>query len=72
MKIASAQLQMSSSHNSTQRHEVRESTQMWVGQRRPNSEPQVRQPAANSSLVTLSDAARQGSQAGLADEYLEN
>jgi len=62
MKIASAQLQMSASHSSTQRHEVRESTQMWVGQRRPGSEPQVRQPAANSSLVTLSDAAKQGSQ----------
>ncbi len=36
MKIASANLQMASSHASLQRHEVKESLKMWVGQRRPN------------------------------------
>lgn len=36
MIIASANLQMASSHASLQRHEVRESLKMWVGNRRPD------------------------------------
>lgn len=36
MKIASASLQMAASHTSLQRHEVKESLKMWVGQRRPD------------------------------------
>lgn len=36
MKIASASLQMASSHTSLQRHEVKESLKMWIGQRRPD------------------------------------
>jgi len=36
MKIASANLEMASSHASLQRHEVKESLKMWVGQQRPD------------------------------------
>lgn len=63
MKIASAQLQMSASHSSTQRHEVRESMQMWVGQRRPNTEAQTRPQITNSAPVTLSQAGLQSQSA---------
>lgn len=55
MKIASANLQMASSHTRLQSHEVSESLQMWVGQRRPaasnNDLPAT--PATNDA-VTLS------------------
>lgn len=59
MKIASANLQMASSHASLQHHEVKESLKMWVGQRRPDfagEANQGRPPLADS--VSLSDAGK--------------
>ena len=38
MKIASAELQLASSHSSMQRHEVSESLRAWVGPQRPDFE----------------------------------
>ena len=59
MKIASANLQMASSHASLQHHEVKESLKMWVGQRRPDfagEANQGRPPLADS--VSISDAGK--------------
>lgn len=57
MKIASANLQMASSHASLQRHEIRESLNMWVGQRRPDFAGQAGQgPRTQPDSVTLSEA----------------
>lgn len=54
MKIASAELQMASSHASLQRHEVNESLRMWVGPQRPDFEGNGNaRPAAE---VVLSEA----------------
>ena len=57
MKIASANLQLASSHTSLQRHEVKESLKMWVGQRRPEFAGDAnpgRRPQRD--VVTLSEA----------------
>ena len=59
MKIASANLQMASSHASLQHREVKESLKMWVGQRRPDfagEANQGRPPLADS--VSISDAGK--------------
>ncbi|MDP3539873.1 MAG: VCBS repeat-containing protein [Azonexus sp.] len=59
MKIASANLQMASSHASQQRREVSESLKMWVGQQRPNFAGEARNsrpPMADN--VTLSEAGK--------------
>ncbi|UCV02830.1 VCBS repeat-containing protein [Dechloromonas denitrificans] len=59
MKIASANLQMASAHTSLQRHEVKESLKMWVGQRRPDfagDGAAGRRPQLDS--VTLSEAGK--------------
>ncbi|HSG23491.1 MAG TPA: VCBS repeat-containing protein [Azonexus sp.] len=59
MKIASANLQMASSHASLQKHEVKESLKMWVGQRRPDFAGETnrgRPPLVDS--VSLSDAGK--------------
>ena len=59
MKIASADLQMASSHASLQQHEVKESLKMWIGQRRPNfpsDEPP--NPPARAEIVNLSEAGK--------------
>jgi hypothetical protein len=58
MKIASANLQMASTHASLQHHEVSESLKMWVGDRRPSfpGEPAQQRPARD--LVSLSDAGK--------------
>lgn len=57
MIIASAHLQMASSHASLLRHEVRESLNMWVGQRRPDFAGQAGQnPRAQPDSVSLSEA----------------
>lgn len=59
MKIASANLEMASSHASLQRHEVKESLKMWVGQRRPEFAGEAsrgREPAGDR--VSISDAGR--------------
>lgn len=62
MKIASASLQLASSHVSSQQHEVSESLKMWVGPRRPNfgDEGQPSRPRLTDS-VTLSDAGKAAS-----------
>lgn len=69
MKIASANLQMASTHASEQRHEVRESLKMWVGQRRPNfeGEPALPRPA-RGDVVTLSDAGRAANASGTVEK----
>lgn len=69
MRIASAEMQMASTHASQQHHEVRESLRMWVGDRRPDFEgdgrrrPSVEPPSAQ---VSISDAGR-AAQAGEAE-----
>lgn len=62
MKIASASLQLASSHVSSQQHEVSESLKMWVGPRRPNfgDEGQPARPRLTDS-VTLSEAGKAAS-----------
>jgi hypothetical protein len=59
MKIASANLQMASSHAALQHRETKESLRMWVGQQRPNFEAlnQQRPRPANDS-VSISDAGK--------------
>jgi len=59
MKIANSQLQFSSSHNSSTRHEVSESLEMWSGRRRSNGETQTPRSAIAGDLVSLSAAAQQ-------------
>ncbi|MFA7291541.1 MAG: VCBS repeat-containing protein [Rhodocyclaceae bacterium] len=63
MKIASSEMQMASTHASTQQHEIRESLRMWVGNQRPdfegrgNSGNRPLSPPV-SERVTLSGAGR--------------
>lgn len=69
MKIASASLQLASSHASTQRHEISESLKMWVGPRRPdfaNENTSGSRPRLTDS-VTLSDAGKAASNVKSAD-----
>jgi hypothetical protein len=59
MKIASANLQMASSHTSLQHHETSESLKIWTGQRRPeliedNRQGRFRQ----TGSVSISDAGK--------------
>ena len=70
MKIASANLQMASSHASLQRHETRESLKMWTGQRRPDfvTDNNPGRPRLTDS-VSISDA---GKAAQSADSIREN
>ena len=63
MKIASANLQMASTHAALQHREAKESLRMWVGQQRPNFEQLNQRPAVES--VNISDA---GKSAQSADE----
>lgn len=63
MKIASANLQMESSHLATQEHQVRESLKMWLGARRPDLEAETRNtPQPASPRVEISLAAQQAQQ----------
>lgn len=63
MKIASASLQMESSHLATQQHQIRESLNMWVGARRPNFEgAQPNTPRPALPRVEISPAAQQAQQ----------
>lgn len=59
MKIASADLQMASSHASLQHREISESLKMWVGPRRPDfaGESNRSRPALSDS-VNISDAGK--------------
>lgn len=78
MKIASASVQMESSHVSQQKYELKESLRAWVGNRRPDFEgnsrnqPQVARPSP-ASAVQISDAgkAAQSSEAGAIEQGLQ-
>ncbi|MBK7424419.1 MAG: VCBS repeat-containing protein [Propionivibrio sp.] len=58
MKIASSALQMESSHNKLQQHEIRESLRTWVGDRRPDFEGNQRARLPAFDRVQLSDAGK--------------
>lgn len=58
MKIASATLQLESSHAKLQHHELRESLRAWVGDRRPNFEGRPPQPPPRPEPVHISDAGK--------------
>ncbi len=68
MKIASANLQMVSSHESFEHREVTESLNMWVGQRRPAAaEDNAARRGPPADVVTLSAAGRQAAAAAPAE-----
>lgn len=59
MKIASASLQMESSHVATRQHEVKESLRMWTGQRGPRTGSDDNRPRApGNDHVSLSEAGK--------------
>lgn len=59
MKIASANLDMASTHASLQRHEVKESLKMWVGQQRPDfAGDESRGRGSAGDRVSISEAGR--------------
>ena len=64
MKIASAALQLESSHAKQQHHELSETLRMWIGDRRPSfsgeGQPSAvpQQPVPQVPLVQLSDAGK--------------
>ena len=59
MKIASASLQMASTHHRSERHEVSESLNVWVGGRRPEASGQApRSTPPPGDPVTLSEAGK--------------
>jgi hypothetical protein len=58
MKIASATLQMDSSHSKQQQTEVSESLRSWTGNRRPDFEGNQRQAVAAAPAVQISDAGK--------------
>ena len=72
MKIASAELQMDSSHSSMQRREVSESLRMWVGPQRPDFENRGPRsaPAVRDSVV-LSAAGKAAAAAETSDDIDE-
>lgn len=78
MKIASSELQMSSSHASLQHREINESLKMWVGPQRPDFENRGNRPVAPPrENVTLSDAGKAAAAAPdksseAADEAMDN
>lgn len=58
MKIATAALQLESSHAKLQHHELRESLRAWIGNRRPDFEERPKQQNQPTDHVHLSDAAK--------------
>lgn len=66
MKIASASLQMESSHAALSRHEVRESLRAWVGPKRPDFEGSAL-PAARVDISNTARAAQAGEAADVKD-----
>lgn len=59
MKIASASLQMESSHLASRQHEVTESLRLWTGQRGPRPDGEETRPRApDGDHVTLSEAGK--------------
>lgn len=69
MKIASANLEMASSHASLQRHEIKESLKMWVGQQRPDFAGEAsRGRGSAGDRVSISEAGRAAQSADLIKE----
>lgn len=68
MKIASASLQMASTHAREQRHEVKESLKMWVGERRPVFADEAPRRAPPAELVSLSEAGKAAQSADAINE----
>lgn len=69
MKIAGANLEMASSHANLQRHEIRESLKMWVGQQRPEFAGEPARPRPTPvDTVTISDAGMAAQSAESLDE----
>lgn len=58
MKIASASLQMASTHAREQSHEIKESLKMWVGDRRPVFADEAPRRGPQAELVSLSEAGK--------------
>lgn len=72
MKIASAHLEMASSHASLQRHEVKESLKMWVGQQRPDFAGEAsRGRGSADDRVSISEAGRAAQSADSIQETQE-
>jgi hypothetical protein len=71
MKIASASLQMASTHAREQRHEIKESLKMWVGERRPVFADEAARRAPSSELVSLSEAGKAAQSADAINEQQE-
>ena len=59
MKIDSASVLLDSSHSSLQRHELKESLRVWIGDRRPDLDGTQRRPAGDvPPQVQVSDAGK--------------
>lgn len=58
MKIAAANLQMSSAYRAETRHETRERLHVWVGSEGPRAERETSRPPAKSGQAHLSDAGK--------------
>lgn len=73
MKIASATLEMASSHVKQQEHTIRESLRSWSGNRRPDNEGNQRSRAHAPDPVQISDAgkAAQSSEASAIQDSLD-
>lgn len=58
MKIAAANLQMSSAYQAETRHETRERLHVWVGSEGPRAEREISRPPAKANPAQLSDAGK--------------
>ncbi len=70
MKIASANLEMASSHQAMHYHEVRESLRMWVDRDRPSSETQNREQTGEA--VNISEAGLEASSADAVNRQIDD
>lgn len=71
MKITSANLQMASTHAREQRHEVKETLKMWVGERRPVFADEAPRRAPPAERVSLSEAGKAAQSADAINEQQE-
>ena len=71
MKIASASLQMASTHAREQRHEIKESLKMWVGDRRPVFADEAPRRTPPAELVSLSEAGKAAQSADAINDQQE-
>jgi hypothetical protein len=58
VKISSAQLAMTSTHQKSVSYQVNESLRTWVGERRPDFEKMSRRSSAPSATITLSEVSK--------------